>query len=162
MAMGGSQPDQGGFGLPFDTDKLKGIRLVYLKVVLMMLFKTWLMVDIRLGEWSSRRHMNKQKLEELILILGYITALKKLCNHPKLIYDTIRSGNPGTSGFEDCIRFFPPEMLSGRWIVWIIFLRCNFSHTSFKQSFIFLNVEVMLVLLIQHLNQQLVCTQPVS
>ncbi|KAK7283963.1 hypothetical protein RIF29_13713 [Crotalaria pallida] len=47
-------------------------------------------------------------------ILAYITALKKLCNHPKLIYDTIQSGSPGTSGFEDCIRFFPPEMLSGR------------------------------------------------
>ncbi|WJX54532.1 DNA-dependent ATPase protein rad54 [Trifolium repens] len=47
-------------------------------------------------------------------ILAYITALKKLCNHPKLIYDTIRSGSPGTSGFEDCIRFFPPNMLSGR------------------------------------------------
>ncbi|KAL9276140.1 hypothetical protein ACSQ67_026312 [Phaseolus vulgaris] len=47
-------------------------------------------------------------------ILTYITALKKLCNHPKLIYDTIRSGSPGISGFEDCIRFFPPEMLSGR------------------------------------------------
>ncbi|KAK7308778.1 hypothetical protein RJT34_05004 [Clitoria ternatea] len=47
-------------------------------------------------------------------ILAYITALKKLCNHPKLIYDTIRSGSPGTSGFEDCIRFFPQEMLSGR------------------------------------------------
>ncbi|XP_020237119.1 protein CHROMATIN REMODELING 25 isoform X2 [Cajanus cajan] len=47
-------------------------------------------------------------------ILAYITALKKLCNHPKLIYDTIRNGSPGTSGFEDCIRFFPPEMLSGR------------------------------------------------
>ncbi|KAF7810909.1 protein CHROMATIN REMODELING 25 [Senna tora] len=47
-------------------------------------------------------------------ILAYITALKKLCNHPKLIYDTIRSGSPGTSGFEDCIRFFPSEMLSGR------------------------------------------------
>ncbi|XVE93354.1 hypothetical protein REPUB_Repub01dG0184700 [Reevesia pubescens] len=47
-------------------------------------------------------------------ILAYITALKKLCNHPKLIYDTIRSGSPGTTGFEDCMRFFPPEMFSGR------------------------------------------------
>ncbi|XP_061354468.1 protein CHROMATIN REMODELING 25 isoform X2 [Gastrolobium bilobum] len=47
-------------------------------------------------------------------ILAHISALKKLCNHPKLIYDNIRSGSPGTSGFEDCIRFFPPEMLSGR------------------------------------------------
>ncbi|XP_043710018.1 protein CHROMATIN REMODELING 25 [Telopea speciosissima] len=47
-------------------------------------------------------------------ILAYITALKKLCNHPKLIYDTIKSGSPGTSGFEDCLRFFPSEMFSGR------------------------------------------------
>ncbi|KAJ8619003.1 hypothetical protein MRB53_015189 [Persea americana] len=47
-------------------------------------------------------------------ILAYITALKKLCNHPKLIYDTIRSGGSGTSGFDDCMRFFPPELFSGR------------------------------------------------
>ncbi|CAH1426001.1 unnamed protein product [Lactuca virosa] len=47
-------------------------------------------------------------------ILAYITALKKLCNHPKLIYDTMKSGKPGTSGFENCMRFFPPEMFSGR------------------------------------------------
>ncbi|KAF3679880.1 DNA repair and recombination protein RAD54, partial [Capsicum annuum] len=51
-------------------------------------------------------------------ILAYITALKKLCNHPKLICDTIRSGSPGTSGFEDCIRFFPPKMFSGRCCSW--------------------------------------------
>ncbi|KAL4567072.1 hypothetical protein LXL04_022644 [Taraxacum kok-saghyz] len=31
-------------------------------------------------------------------ILAYITALKKLCNHPKLIYDTMKSGKPGTAG----------------------------------------------------------------
>ncbi|KAL3621160.1 DNA-dependent ATPase protein rad54 [Castilleja foliolosa] len=47
-------------------------------------------------------------------ILAYITALKKLCNHPKLIYDTIKSGSPGTSGFEDCLRFFPQEMFNAR------------------------------------------------
>lgn len=47
-------------------------------------------------------------------ILAYITALKKLCNHPKLIYDTIKSGSSGTSGLEDCLRFFPPSMFSGR------------------------------------------------
>ncbi|XP_062020787.1 protein CHROMATIN REMODELING 25-like, partial [Rosa rugosa] len=52
-------------------------------------------------------------------ILAYITALKKLCNHPKLIYDTIKSGNPGSSSFEDCIRFFPPQMFSGRSGSWI-------------------------------------------
>ncbi|KAG6600328.1 Protein CHROMATIN REMODELING 25, partial [Cucurbita argyrosperma subsp. sororia] len=51
-------------------------------------------------------------------ILAYITALKKLCNHPKLIYDTIKSGSPGTSGLESCIRFFPPEMFSGRSGAW--------------------------------------------
>ncbi|KAF3773416.1 DNA repair and recombination protein [Nymphaea thermarum] len=49
-------------------------------------------------------------------ILAYITALKKLCNHPKLIYDTIRSGNSG-SGFEDCLHLFPPELFSGRLVM---------------------------------------------
>ncbi|KAJ0981511.1 hypothetical protein J5N97_009766 [Dioscorea zingiberensis] len=37
----------------------------------------------------------------------YKHFIQKLCNHPKLIYDTIKSGSPCTSGFEDCIRFFP-------------------------------------------------------
>ncbi|EXC17352.1 DNA repair protein rhp54 [Morus notabilis] len=62
------------------------------------------------------KHVKRAISEEVkqSKILAYITALKKLCNHPKLIYDTIRSGSPGTSGFEDCIRFFPPEMFSGR------------------------------------------------
>ncbi|XP_073125004.1 protein CHROMATIN REMODELING 25 isoform X2 [Henckelia pumila] len=40
-------------------------------------------------------------------ILAYITALKKLCNHPK-------GGSSGASGFEDCLRFFPAELFSGR------------------------------------------------
>ncbi|XP_073030330.1 protein CHROMATIN REMODELING 25-like isoform X2 [Primulina eburnea] len=51
-------------------------------------------------------------------ILAYITALKKLCNHPKLIYDTIKSGSSGASGFEDCLRFFPAEIFSGRTGSW--------------------------------------------
>ncbi|AEE76208.1 Protein CHROMATIN REMODELING 25 [Arabidopsis thaliana] len=51
-------------------------------------------------------------------VLAYITALKKLCNHPKLIYDTIKSGNPGTVGFENCLEFFPAEMFSGRSGAW--------------------------------------------
>ncbi|KAI6677932.1 hypothetical protein NL676_038728 [Syzygium grande] len=51
-------------------------------------------------------------------ILAYITALKKLCNHPKLIYDTVKSGSPGTSGFEDCVRFFPfRDVLRKVWIL---------------------------------------------
>ncbi|KAI4318616.1 hypothetical protein MLD38_032295 [Melastoma candidum] len=51
-------------------------------------------------------------------ILAYITALKKLCNHPKLIYDTVKSGTSATSGFENCARFFPAEMFSGRSGTW--------------------------------------------
>ncbi|XP_020681684.1 DNA repair and recombination protein RAD54 isoform X1 [Dendrobium catenatum] len=47
-------------------------------------------------------------------ILAYITALKKLCNHPKLIYDSIKSGGSATSGFENCMQFFPSELFSGR------------------------------------------------
>eukprot|EP01018_Ginkgo_biloba_P036784 Gb_13099 [translate_table: standard] len=47
-------------------------------------------------------------------VLASITALKKLCNHPKLIYDTIRGGSSGTAGFENCMHFFPQEMFSGR------------------------------------------------
>ncbi|KAJ7967452.1 Protein CHROMATIN REMODELING like [Quillaja saponaria] len=47
-------------------------------------------------------------------ILPYIGALRQLCNHPKLIYDAIRTGGPGTLGFKDCIHLFPPEMFSGR------------------------------------------------
>ncbi|XP_010487852.1 PREDICTED: protein CHROMATIN REMODELING 25 [Camelina sativa] len=51
-------------------------------------------------------------------VLAYITALKKLCNHPKLIYDTIKSSSPGTVGFENCLEFFPAEMFSGRSGAW--------------------------------------------
>ncbi|KFK39241.1 hypothetical protein AALP_AA3G218800 [Arabis alpina] len=51
-------------------------------------------------------------------VLAYITALKKLCNHPKLIYDTIKSKSPGTIGFESCLEFFPAEMFSGRSGAW--------------------------------------------
>lgn len=38
-------------------------------------------------------------------VLSAITSLKKLCNHPKLIYDTIHSRgkeSDGTDGFEVC------------------------------------------------------------
>ncbi|ONK67271.1 uncharacterized protein A4U43_C06F18410 [Asparagus officinalis] len=51
-------------------------------------------------------------------ILACITALKKLCNHPKLIYDTIKSGSSGTSGFENCVHLFPSELFSGRSGAW--------------------------------------------
>ncbi|XP_078157888.1 DNA repair/recombination protein [Carex rostrata] len=51
-------------------------------------------------------------------ILAYITNLKKLCNHPKLIYDTMKSSSSGTSGFDNCLQFFPPELFSGRSGAW--------------------------------------------
>jgi DNA repair and recombination RAD54-like protein len=43
-------------------------------------------------------------------VLSAITALKKLCNHPKLIYDVVNSMQKDTvpDGFEDCGKFFPP------------------------------------------------------
>ena len=37
------------------------------------------------------------------------TALKKLCNHPKLIYDMLASSTEGAAdGFKDCAQFFAP------------------------------------------------------
>ena len=33
-------------------------------------------------------------------VLSAITSLKKLCNHPKLIYDTMRAAGKDTEGFE--------------------------------------------------------------
>ncbi|KAE9448498.1 hypothetical protein C3L33_19600, partial [Rhododendron williamsianum] len=92
----------------------------------------------RSAELSAKVNQVKRAITEEVKqskILAYITALKKLCNHPKnagvgfdsellvliqgslilkLIYDTMKSGSPGTSGFEDCLRFFPPEMFAGR------------------------------------------------
>ncbi|KAJ3695883.1 hypothetical protein LUZ60_001260 [Juncus effusus] len=47
-------------------------------------------------------------------ILAYITNLKKLCNHPKLIYDTMKSSSSTNSGFDNCLQFFPPELFSSR------------------------------------------------
>lgn len=43
-------------------------------------------------------------------VLGAITALKKLCNHPKLIYDVINGKNEKAKvdGFKGCEKFFLP------------------------------------------------------
>ena len=49
--------------------------------------------------------------------LAAITALKKLCNHPKLIYDMLHSKSdkgPSASGFETCAEFFPTGLYDGR------------------------------------------------
>ena len=54
------------------------------------------------------------------MVLSSITALKKLCNHPKLIYDALRaqqaghSAEPSAAGLEDCIQHFPEEYMHGR------------------------------------------------
>ena len=45
-------------------------------------------------------------------VLGAITALKKLCNHPKLVYDALNSKGAGMDGFESCSQFFPPGAAS--------------------------------------------------
>ena len=48
------------------------------------------------------------------MVLAAITALKKLCNHPKLIHDMIagakNTGQNGAAGFETCAEFFAPGM----------------------------------------------------
>ena len=51
-------------------------------------------------------------------VLSAITSLRKLLNHPKLIYDALHSaaaradeGGPAAEGFEDAGRFFPPGLL---------------------------------------------------
>lgn len=43
-------------------------------------------------------------------VLGAITALKKLCNHPKLIYDVVNGKNEKAKvdGFKGCEKFFLP------------------------------------------------------
>jgi len=42
-------------------------------------------------------------------VLPLITALKKLCNHPRLVYDAMRSSkNPQAIGLDGCDKFFPP------------------------------------------------------
>lgn len=51
-------------------------------------------------------------------VLSSITQLKKLCNHPKLIFDTIRAGGTSAGGFKDSLHLFPPEMLNSRTGSW--------------------------------------------
>ena len=51
------------------------------------------------------------------MVLAAITALKKLCNHPKLIYDMIhgaKNTGQGAAGFESCGEFFQPGMYDVR------------------------------------------------
>ena len=48
-------------------------------------------------------------------VLSAITSLKKLCNHPKLIYDTIHGkASEGAEGFEVSFRAEPAELAVSR------------------------------------------------
>ncbi len=78
-------------------------------------------VCCRMGEMQSQlyRHFLESSAAKRLLagskastrVLSAITSLKKLCNHPKLIYDAMNSKagrEAGAEGFEGCQRFFPP------------------------------------------------------
>ncbi|GAB4814175.1 hypothetical protein N2152v2_001221 [Parachlorella kessleri] len=62
---------------------------------------------------AARSLFSSQKASR---VLSAITSLRKLLNHPKLIYDALHSNahsdkeEGGAQGFEDCGRFFPPGM----------------------------------------------------
>ena len=42
------------------------------------------------------------------MVLAAITALKKLCNHPSLLFE----GGTPSSGFESCVSLFPEGALA--------------------------------------------------
>eukprot|EP00873_Tetraselmis_striata_P027428 jgi/Tetstr1/447692/TSEL_035049.t1 len=47
-------------------------------------------------------------------VLAGITALKKLCNHPKLVLDMLHSRDASVDGFEDCMQYFLPWLVDDR------------------------------------------------
>jgi DNA repair and recombination RAD54-like protein len=49
----------------------------------------------------------------------------------QLIYDTIKSNNSGGSGFDDCLRFFPLELFSGRYLT-LLSLSFIFAEPSYN------------------------------
>jgi len=49
----------------------------------------------------------------------------------QLIYDTKKSNNSGGSGFDDCARFFPPELFSGRYLT-LLSLSFIFAEPSYN------------------------------
>ena len=59
-----------------------------------------------LASKSAKQLLNAGKQSK---VLPAINALKKLCNHPKLIYDMLASSTEGgADGFKDCAQFFEP------------------------------------------------------
>ncbi|KAK9804116.1 hypothetical protein WJX73_000321 [Symbiochloris irregularis] len=64
-------------------------------------------------ESNITRHLLNADGKRSAKVLSAITSLKKLCNHPKLIYDSMhgKGGDGPADGFEGCERFFLPGML---------------------------------------------------
>ena len=84
------------------------------------------MVCIKLSKLQTELYEHFLESQALQLVMGgkqagvlsSITALRKLVNHPKLIYDAHRQAiansssggrklDDGAAGFEDCEKFFP-------------------------------------------------------
>lgn len=57
-------------------------------------------------ESNITRHLLNADGKKSAKVLSAITSLKKLCNHPKLIYDTMmgRGGEGPAEGFEVCLQ----------------------------------------------------------
>lgn len=62
-----------------------------------------------LASSAFRDMMKKQNAN----VLSSITALKKLCNHPLLIFDETGKSNTKLPGFENCSRFFAQALQDG-------------------------------------------------
>ena len=79
--------------------------------------KLTLLVCCRLSQMQRQLYehfLNSAAAQNLVSgkskgVLSSITALRKLINHPKLIYDSIRTSGNEAAGFEDCEQFFPDD-----------------------------------------------------
>ena len=49
---------------------------------------------------ATRKLLNAGSGKKSARVLSAITSLKKLCNHPKLIYDTMRAAGKDSEGLE--------------------------------------------------------------
>ncbi|KAG1342243.1 putative DNA repair and recombination protein RAD54 [Cocos nucifera] len=64
---------------------------------------------------AGKERTMKEKTILTFLASPFSASALALALSPEgLIYDNIKTGSSGTSGFDDCMRFFPPELFSGR------------------------------------------------